>query len=43
LRPIGGFYRYIGEEKTSLAFRDELKDYEERRTLVPLENEGFAL
>ncbi|MOA41388.1 4-carboxy-2-hydroxymuconate-6-semialdehyde dehydrogenase [compost metagenome] len=26
--PLGGHYRYIGEEATLLAYRDELKDHE---------------
>ena len=37
--PFGGFYRYMGEESTLLAYRDELKDYE--GTVVPLEVSGF--
>ncbi|GGY06085.1 hypothetical protein GCM10007160_37090 [Litchfieldella qijiaojingensis] len=37
--PFGGFYRYIGEEDTLQAFRDELKDH--RGAVVPLEGSGF--
>ncbi|MCK0715286.1 Gfo/Idh/MocA family oxidoreductase [Chromohalobacter sarecensis] len=36
--PFGGFYRYIGEESTLLAYRDELKDY--RGEVLPLEGTG---
>ncbi|WP_136068700.1 Gfo/Idh/MocA family oxidoreductase [Modicisalibacter radicis] len=37
--PFGGFYRYIGEENTLLAYRDELKDHE--GNAVPLSTPGF--
>ncbi|WP_419307505.1 Gfo/Idh/MocA family oxidoreductase [Chromohalobacter israelensis] len=37
--PFGGFYRYIGEENTLLAYRDELKDHE--GNVVPLSTPGF--
>ncbi|MBB3139614.1 Gfo/Idh/MocA family oxidoreductase [Halomonas organivorans] len=37
--PFGGFYRYIGEEDTFLAFRDELEDH--RGESVPLSGSGF--
>ncbi|SEJ19225.1 2-hydroxy-4-carboxymuconate semialdehyde hemiacetal dehydrogenase [Pseudomonas linyingensis] len=33
--PIGGHYRYIGEEATLLAYRDELKDHEGVLQSVP--------
>lgn len=37
--PFGGFYRYIGEETTLMAYRDELKDYQGE--VLPLEGAGF--
>lgn len=37
--PFGGFYRYIGEENTLMAYRDELKDYQGE--VLPLEGAGF--
>ncbi|WP_051231586.1 Gfo/Idh/MocA family oxidoreductase [Stutzerimonas azotifigens] len=38
--PFGGFYRYIGEQDTYRAFRDELSDGEGQP--VPLEGAAFA-
>ncbi|WP_431025159.1 Gfo/Idh/MocA family oxidoreductase [Halomonas sp. H5] len=38
--PFGGFYRYIGEEATLLAYRDELRDHDGE--LQPLTGNGFA-
>lgn len=37
--PFGGFYRYMGEETTLMAYRDELKDYQGE--VLPLEGAGF--
>ncbi|MCT8515630.1 Gfo/Idh/MocA family oxidoreductase [Chromohalobacter sp. TMW 2.2271] len=37
--PFGGFYRYIGEENTLMAYRDELKDYQGE--VLALEGAGF--
>ncbi|WP_277811363.1 Gfo/Idh/MocA family oxidoreductase [Chromohalobacter canadensis] len=37
--PFGGFYRYVGEETTLMAYRDELKDYQGE--VLPLEGTGF--
>lgn len=39
--PFGGFYRYIGEEATLHAYRDELKDHEGIVQPVPA-GTGFA-
>ncbi|MNQ42072.1 4-carboxy-2-hydroxymuconate-6-semialdehyde dehydrogenase [compost metagenome] len=39
--PIGGHYRYIGEEATLLAYRDELKDHEGVLQSVP-DGSSFA-
>jgi len=38
--PFGGFYRYIGEEATLMAYRDELKNHEGQQ--LPLTGCGFA-
>ncbi len=38
--PFGGFYRYIGEEATLLAYRDELRNHDGE--LLPLTGNGFA-
>ncbi len=39
--PFGGFYRYIGEEETYHAFRDELSDSEHQN--IPLKGSAFTL
>ncbi|MHB0777502.1 Gfo/Idh/MocA family oxidoreductase [Halomonas sp. WWR20] len=38
--PFGGFYRYIGEEATLHAFRDELRDHE--NVPITLQGQGFV-